>query len=761
MNPLFTRAIARIACCLLFIHFFFLVPPLHGQLNYLASTEDGSSYEVCLEGGYLYVGAANTLKVYSLVGPGGTPDSNTFSLRLGSNIDQILVRDGFLYVCANHDGLWKFNINTSPDMPTTVAHYAPASIHESIYDVAFYGDSLVVAAKNKVLLLSDSANVISYRTTIASYPDSVRAHGVDIKGNLLAYTVGFGNDTVGGVYLINLNSLQQIGFYNQTRGNAWEVYFGENDSILHIMGGIVSRDSGGLYYAVRYNTPSAMQEVYSNVIPNAALGQAMPMSAKIIHDTVYIATQGGAPFSPSPGCFIYVYDATNPNNIQLIEDLQGGLYHFDIDINEDTRTMYVASEWYGVLTVDIQDLSNDTILSKTLTGGWCHGSAFANNLLVEANEGYGIRFFDLSNRQSPTLIKEDTALGFCRAVCMDDSANYVYAWYLTDHRLRVYDGQTKALVGDTLEDLVLVYDYSKARKRGNYIAVIETVPFLIFEITKILVMDVSNPIAPTVAFSKIRVNTQDLLFHPSGKLVACSYDSIRIYEPSDGAVLRRIAPPTFGNQFRAMALSSDTLYAVHMKSDGNLDAIARYYINPTSLAFTFIDNTAYPLASKHRIHLTTNDTILYIASSLDSLKAISKYPPYAPSAIYDHGADHMYDNIWGVQDLYYSQGLLILNEYMGQSSIFGSPTVVSTPEPIIQQKGLIHPNPAHDRFSLQLETSTAGSLEVFDMNGRKHFASTSYTNGSAISTHGWESGIYFVVWQQGDQRWTGKLVKLE
>jgi hypothetical protein len=760
MNTINTRSFAY---ALLLFCLTLIASSAIGQLNYLASTEDGSSYEVCLEGDYLYVGAANTLKVYSLNGPNQTPDSNTFSLRLKSNIDQILVRDGFLYVCANHDGLWKYDISQTPESPSAVAHYTPANLDESIYDVAFYGDSLVVAAKRKVLLLSDSAGAITYRATIATYTGTQRVHGVDIKGNLLAYTVGLsGIPNQDGVYLVQLTNLQQIGYYgDQSQCDAWEVYFGENDSVLHVMGGI-SFTFAGLYYVVDYTVPSSMQLLYDDVI-YSTIGFGVPMNAEIIHDTLYISTQGGRSADSASCCYVYVYDATSPTNIQKIEDLTGGLYHFDIEINETTRTMYVASEWYGILTVDIQDLSNEVVRAKTLTGGWCHGSAFAVDRLVEANEGYGVRLFDMTVRQSPSLIQEDTAIGFCRAISMDDSAQYIYAWYLTNQRLRVYDARNLTLLADTGGSPVpfefVLDDFSKSRIHGDYVAVIEDPTF---SSKKIMVADISNPLQPFIRHVRNKPNVVDLQFLSSGNLVACADDSIIIFDPSTMQVLSAIVPPNIGNSFKAIALNDDTLFTVHMNNAfGTGEHLARYWINPSTFAFTMLDNTLYPLNSKDRIHLATQDSILYLASSIDQLKALANHPPYQVLATYDHSADHMVDNDWGVTDLYYSQGLLILNEYMGQSSIFGAPTVVAVDEPLTPEGTRIYPNPTHGGFALKLETPERGNVEVYDLNGRRCYATTAYSSGEMIPTEGWDAGMYFVVWEQGGRRWTGKLVKVE
>ena len=64
-------------------------------LSKLSTTDGGSAYEVCYYNNYLYAGCANTLEVFGLTGPNNTPDSARVKIRLLSNIDYIVVHNGF------------------------------------------------------------------------------------------------------------------------------------------------------------------------------------------------------------------------------------------------------------------------------------------------------------------------------------------------------------------------------------------------------------------------------------------------------------------------------------------------------------------------------------------------------------------------------------------------------------------------------------------------------------------------------------------
>ncbi|MFN8397206.1 MAG: hypothetical protein U0176_21465 [Bacteroidia bacterium] len=735
------------------------------QLSYLTSTMGGSSYEVCLQGNHLYVGAANTLVTFPIIGPNHTPGAPTDSIRLRSNIDQIIEHNGFLYVCANHDGLYKFDL-TNPAKPIAVAHFIPNSRNESIYDIAFRGDSLIVAAKHKLQYLRDSGSSITFIADIFSTTGDERIHGVDLRGNLIAFTVGFSKTPAPdeGVYLFDANTFLQVGFYNESEGDAWDVYFGQSTPLLHVMGGNDVGTFNGLYYVLDYTNPASLQLALKDTLLGFIPSMAMPMSAKLIHDTIYIATQGAVknvPFPPNLDGYVFVYDATSPSNVHYIEDINAGLYHFDIDIDPSTSVMYVASEWYGVLAVDIYDIHNEVRLDQKLTGGWCHGSAFAKDRLAQASEGFGMQLYDMSVRQNPILIAEDTAIGFCRAISMDDSARYVFGWYLTNEKLRVFDARNGTLLGsisgppfEAIED-----DWQKARQKGNRIAVIQDPTLPDLNITKrIYLADISNPTQPSILKIKTKSYLRDLLFLPSGELVALAHDSIIVLNPNDLTTIHSVAPQFILLQrFKAMALSGDTL-SVFM--EGYNEGILKYYVNPSTHHLTFVNASSFPLnvTIDERVFMATDDTVLYISSSLDSLKAVDLHAPHAQLAVYDHSADFVWDHLWGVHDLYYSQGLLVLNEYMGQTSIFGAPTMVAIPEEMPQLQVRCHPNPTSGSFVVDWDGGFPMHVRAYDLGGRLRGEWPVMRPHAVLDASGWPDGLYVLQWAGAQKSGTTKLV---
>lgn len=674
-----------------------------GPLNLLAHTEGGAAYEVCFHGGLLYVGAANTLMVYDLSGPGHIPGNKLQQRRFGSNITQMLVHNGFLYLCANHDGLWKLDLTANPANPPVVAHWAPADLDESLYDVAFKGDSIVLAAKRKLLLLKDNGGSFGLLQTISSLTGTGRFHGVDIKDNLLAYTVGL-SAVSDGVGLVDLDNLQQLGFYSSTLGDPLEVYFGQGRDLLHVLGGTIFNlfTKDGLYFALEYSNPASMTEVFRDTLPGfGLLSISQPMSAELLNDTLYIATQGALPAGGLMGGLtgnVWVYDGSQSGSVSLVGSVYAGLYHFDLAIDAANRVMHVASEWYGVLSMDIRDLQNASELGRVRTGGWCSGSAAAQDRLVEASEGHGIRLFDIADPSAPLLLAEDTAVGFARAVSISDSGDYVYGWFLTNANLRVFQGDSLDLVGDyTFSGLGINGEFEKSRHEDGRIAVIRNPG----PNSQVLVADVSNPALPILEHVRRRSHLKDLVFLPGGSLLAVQRDSLVVFNAFTMAIWGGALPSAGpGQQFMAATYSQDTLYVFSRSNSGQF--ISKYTFGISSAQLTFISSAPFAMGSAYRVHLAADDSLLYISGSLDELQAVTKSTPHVAIAEAVHSADFIRDDLWGVTDLYRAGGLLFHNHYFGQTSIYGPAAPLSIGGGLADDRLLIFPNPSQGKFTLDL-----------------------------------------------------------
>lgn len=751
------KAIFALLACFFFFLFSSSFLMSQGPLNVLSHTKGGAAYEIRLHNNLLFVGAANTLMVYDLSGPNNTPGSLLFEERFGSNIDQLLVHNGYLYMCANHDGLYKLDVS-NPNSITVVAHRPASNPNEAVYDVGFKGDSIFVAAKQKLLLLRDDGNSFAFLTAIDSVSDDARIRGLDLKGNLLAYTVAYStSNALDGIYLRDASSLQQIGFYNQPVGDPLEVYFGQQTDLLHVMGGNFNLFRG-FYYALNYSNPAAMYEVYSDTIEGGGITATVPspMSAEIINDTVYVATQGGLPRGitfPVSGQ-VFVYDATSSNTVSPVEDLYAGLYHFDIAIDPATRLMYVASEWYGVLTMDINDLQNEVDLGQTRTGGWCNGSAFVNGRLFEASEGFGVRLFDVSDPETPVWLAEDTTVGFSRAVSLSDSADYAYGWFLTNDQFRVYDANTLAPLGSIYWGLQLIAEFRKSRIMGSQVAVVQE---LGLGNNRLLIADVTDPNAPMLQHTRPEFRLKDLIWHPSGRLLALSGDSLLVFDTSNMSLVdgeRR--PNGFNPSYGGFAYSMDTLYVYYRTNLSS--SILRYHVDPATAVLTYVDDAPFVMEGVERVHMAVDDSLLYLTSTLDPLLAVEKTAPHNTVASYRHSGDFIRDNLWGVTDLYRAEDYLILNHYFGQTTIFGPPTPVGTLEPVDLQEPVAYPSPAEDRLRIRLVAGVDNKVSVMDLQGREVWRGMSSGDVVELNVAQWPQGLYFVTVEAAGKRSLGKVL---
>jgi hypothetical protein len=718
--------------------------------QFISATKEAACYELCYYNNYLYAGAGNTLMVYALDGPNASPGTLAFEHRFVSNIINIQQHNGFLYVSANHSGLSKWSLG-NPALPVMLTEYVPVAgaLDEALYDIAFFGDTIFAAMKTKVGVLLDSGGVITKLTTFAQKTGNTRIRGIDIKGNLLAFTVCYSavnaND---GVYLHNAATLAQLGFYNQVFCEPQEVVFGQNTSLLHVMGG--SNGFDGLFYSLDVSNPSTPSAVFQDTVQGFLLAGnsiGQPMNAVVINDTIYVATQGGRnlPLNITNfNCATYVYDATSAGNVHLLSTINSGLYHFDIQIHN--KKMYVASEWYGILSVDISDIYNEVIYSKVLTGGWNISSDKFANKLVQANEGYGIRLYDISNLQNPVLTAFDTVGGFCFSADFSSNGNYIYGYYLTGQQFRVFDvNNNLQMVGsfsqDVGENRTCVYQNKAISASGS----------------KISIIDVSVPSAPAVQ-SQLSLAANDMLVTSAGKLFIGSNDSLRIYDISGAApVWLNAIPHGLFQSFHSMAFYKDTLY-VYVNNYG----LTRYLFNNSTNAL--IQDTHVTLTYTDPERMAADSFGLYLGYTTFGLRTHSK-STLAYSGNYLHALDFVQDGLWGVQDLYCKDNLIFLNEYFGQTSIFSNDINFSVGLAEVNHDGRedlieLYPNPASQSI-----TVGSGGLDlagkrarIYNGLGELVLSVMLHSEKTVISLDNFKKGIYFLSVETNKNTITKKFV---
>lgn len=687
------------------------------NLQYVSSTKGGGCYEVCYYNNYLYAGAGSTLTVYDVTVPVPYPKVGEYRFR--SFIDKIQVENGYLYVSANHSGLFKMDIS-SPANPFVEAFYTPAQNSEAVYDVAFYGgDTLFVAYKSNVTVLRDMGNYFQFVTTINPPVSGGKIRGIDVKDSLLAFTLGYDNVQANeGVYVYDARTFTQKDFYSYGYCDPEGVFFGQNTDLIHVMGGSNSITSGGgdvqgLYYVLNCADPSNLQFVYGDTLPAVpGFEIASAMNAEIVNDTVYLVTQASGdmanPNWPIAG-HVYVYDATGPAVIPLT-GIYAGLWFFDIAINNDT--MFVASEWYGVKTVDISDIYNEVDLGNTLTGGWNLGADKLGNRMVLANEGNGIKLYDVNSIYNPLLLAEDNPVGFCASADFSATGSHIYSHYLTDTSFRVYDSNLN-VVG-SLTTFAAVSATRTQVWQDKHVCF--RTP--IFGTGQIQLIDVSTPSAPQLDTAFTQGLFKDMVVTTGGKLLVSIPGSIRVFDMSSNlSLLNTVNGQVFKN-FDRMAYYKDTLYVyVDDVLAANADVIKRYKFDAATNSLTYIDEFAPPQPEPQFMYMAVDSFGLYVAYTKYGFYALNKNTGQQ-TGYYEHGKEHIHDFLWGVQDLFCRDGYIFLVEYFSQTTVLtNNDGVMSLQEPARNDAFSVFPNPGNGNFTVH-GLDGPGVIEVFTSGGQ-------------------------------------------
>jgi hypothetical protein len=632
-----------------------------GRPSFLSATTGAACYEVAYADGYLYAGCGNTLMVFD-ARSSTPPLAKLFEQRFTSNIDHILVHDGRLFVAANHAGLSMWDI-TTPSAPRLLDEYLPEGLDEAAYYTAFFGDTIFVAYKSRMAIFRVDGERLRLVSRFADQPSGVKIRGCAVRDSLLAFTTAFGPAADNGVHLYNARTLEPISFHHQDYCSPEGVLFGQKTSLLHVLGGTASLnnplDPNGLFYSLDISDPRAPVEVFRDTLNVVLIGLAIaqPMNAEIRNDTVFVATQAAIDIDYKPGDpftgNVYVYDATEPSRERRLATIDAGLWHFDLAL--DGNTMYVASEWYGVKTVDITDIHTEVDRGNTLTGGWNLGSAVHGNRLAVGNEGYGLKLYDISDRRHPVLLRTDTSGGFCMNVEFSEDGRHIFGYYLTGDGFRVYDAATLEHVGSLPRS---VGDKRTWIWRDRAVSL--KLPSV--GAKELFVVNIANPIAPVLDTSFTMNNVRDIAVDRSGKLFVATNDSLALFDLADRLHELASVRTTLFQDFTALAVHGDTLYAWLAGPGGGL---VRYTYDAAG-RLTEIGRGALPFPDPR--FLAADSFGLYAAYVEQGLLALDKVT-LARTGYYRHGMEFVHDFLWGPQDLFCVDGMLVLVEYFGQTTL--------------------------------------------------------------------------------------------
>ena len=732
---------------LLSILTFFTIISVKAQnsLNFISATTGAATQEVCYYNDYLYVGTGSTFMVFNVAQSETPPYKKLYEYRFLSTIMDIVVHNGYLYIAANHDGISKWDIS-NPATPQLIAEYIPDNIEDAAYDISFYGDSLIVTYKNTIAIFQDTGNNLVLRNTFFSPSYGGIIRGGAVKDSLYIFTVAMNSFSNGdGIYIYNLENLNQLSYYHQSFGDPQDVILG-NNNIIHVLGGSQSINNpfspSGYFYSLDITDVYNPNLIFSDTVHGIPfLSIADAMNGINVNDTIYVATAGGInPSEPNHGS-IYVYDATNPSNIHQIKYLNAGLWHFDVDFNTQNKNLYVASEWYGVKTLDLTDFDNYSDTGNSLTGGWNTGSDVKDSILIVANEGYGFKKYNIANVSSPVLTGVNHDNGFCLHTKILDNG-YIVGFYTSGDGIRVFDPSSLTQISS----LSINRNFLNIKKNGNKILTVYNDTLATF--------DFNNPNAPVIENTKELYGYTDMDVNDQLNVFITHDNSLTVYDA--GNSLREIASITLGNKAGSITVNEDTIWAFF----SNLGLIKlQIDFSGSNYQLKILDTYNLPF-SLNPDFLANDNYGIYAAYKTKGLYAFDK-TNLSQTGYYQTGLEY-WKNQFGVQDLFCADDKIFLVEYHSQTSILTNTDLITDVRFVVYDKTItIYPNPANREFNIKLnsELPLVTEIAIFDINGRKIFENKYYqTNEIKIDNLHLEKGLFFVKIKTGDFVKTKKLI---
>ncbi|HNW90840.1 MAG TPA: T9SS type A sorting domain-containing protein [Bacteroidales bacterium] len=714
------------------ILFCFTGIPAQNNLQFLGANTGAACQSIKYYNDYVFTGTGSTLRSY-YVGSGSLiPYAYGFEYRYRSEIIRMKIHGHFLYVCANYDGMTKWDI-ADPAHPLRIFDILPDSAGMATQAVAFKGDTIYLAQYNKMCAYKDHGNTFTKIANFAVPQFGSTVVGVDVKNNLCAVSrQHWGSQN--GVSFYDANTFAFISFYQQGTFLSENVIFGKNNNLLHVMSGtsINQIAPNGLFYTLDVSNPASPQKIFSDTVDGLYLAAiALPFNAENINDTIYVSNWGAIkPNGPLDTCYIRAYDATNPAHVHLINYLPGGLWNFDMTLNG--KKMYVASEWYGILSVDLHDFQHPQVSGKTTTGGWnCDADVYGNKMAV-ANEGFGYKLYDISDPAFPVLIRQNEDPGFCVHIKFSSDGEYIYTGNISYQGFRVYRA----------DSLIQTGYIQQAVCDGRFIVVNHRI---FSELNNSLVIiDVSNPYMPSVD-TIIGMNINDMAV-AGEKLYISNNDSISVFDVSGNNFQQIASVMLAGNQDAQMMAVSGNNCFVFVSNKG----LVKYSLDYNNPVYELNELTTTALTNGAPTFMAADTFGLYCAYRLHGLYAYDR-ASLAPTGWYRGGLDYRrLPNQYGVQNLFCKNNFIFLVEYFCQTSILTNDDTYSDLSASVDPDDAmtVFPNPAADQLCILIKKDLVDEklkIQLYNING-KLVRSFVTKNNEKINCNISEmpDGVYFI-----------------
>ena len=741
------KKLLRSTLILAILFFLFKNAYSQSELQYLSSTTGAASYTVEYLDGYLLSGEGNTFSIYDVSEGASPPFEKLFEHRFLSFVDDFTISGNRLYLAVNTAGIFKYDLSTLPQ-PQLITFLQPESLSGAAYDIAVKGDTLFVAYKTSLTLFKDSGNEIVLISELfaVNNPNLSRIRGCAVKGSLLAFTVGTNfifPSNQDGIYLYDANSLEMLSFHPEQFCDPEDVLFGKNTDFLHVLGGGQFTSSiapltnpRGHYYVLDISDPEFPTLVFSDTIPGVSvIGDSQVIAGENQNDTIYLATRTGSDLvSPLHGN-VFVYKAID-ENIQLLDSINVGLLHFDATVQN--KTIHVASEWFGIRSINVNDLHNPVDLGDTPTGGWAKSADIFGNRMVLANEGYGIKLFDISNPEAPALINTRINIenGFNFNVNFSADGQYIFGAYIEGFdEFRVFDTNTLEEVASL--EFFTGFDHTSVFE-NSYIAYATP----IFGANYLSVTDVSDPLNPSIHMTR-QMTINDQFIDDDRKLFICRNDSLMVLDATDGFTEVFGLKNDSNNGFETIAKYKDSVFVYR----NNLGLLRYLWDNDLNI---MTEDMTVSLPSGNPTQLAADSFGLYIGYTEFGLFAYDK-ASMTELDYYRTGLDFIFPEYWRLEELKTKNGLIAVVEYFGQITLLTMNddyvSGVDFPKNQIYTKAFPNPTTAKGNMTIEFPEHLKNEklyLKIYSSDGKQiDFKHKKAGNHFHIDCSNFKHGLYF------------------
>ncbi len=259
---------------------------------------------------------------------------------------------------------------------------------------------------------------------------------VEIDGKLMIITGG-----LGGAILYDISDPENPKALSDIhlagcpwgRSYSWDI---SDDATLAIG---TSRECGAGIFNI--SIPSSPQKI-THLVPT--IGNAIPAESAFDISIEDVEIIGNYALFAAHGNGIIIYDISSPASPQFISQI---VTNNAFSLAADNNLVYVADGDGGLKIFDISQIDKPTLLSSIKTSGSARDIRFKNNFVFLAVGAAGVDVVEVGDPNSPVLLDNFETRGFASKVAVNDEANLVSVSAWVDIEVFEWNGANLQLVG--------------------------------------------------------------------------------------------------------------------------------------------------------------------------------------------------------------------------------------------------------------------------------------------------------------------------